>query len=113
MRKHLVYLLLGLIIVYCAMRELILEWEIPTDTGPALLNQLNQIVLLYNRVWVNYGVGFICFVAMVGLRSVKLVPQQSIENLKQEFINKGKILVAASPKEAFMKVFEGIKFKES
>ena len=111
-RKRLMYVLLSLIIVYCAMREMILEWAIPTDTGPTLLTQLNHIVLVYNRVWVNYGVGFVCFVTIVGLRSVKLVPQQSIDELKQAYIEKGAILVATNPKEAFMKVFEGIQFKK-
>ena len=111
--KRLVYLLLGLIIVYCAMRQVILEWQIPTDTGPEVLVILNRLVLLYNGSALNYGVGVASLLAIGMLRQVKLLPQQSIDDVKAEMIKQGKIIVASSPKDAFSKVFKGIKFKKA
>ena len=112
MRK-LVYLLLGLVIVLCALRQVILEWQVPTDTGPDVLIMLNQLVLVYNDSVLNYGVGVACLVVMAVLRRVKLLPTQRIEDVKAELIKQGKIIVAENPRDAFSKVFEGIKFKKA
>ena len=120
MRK-LAYVLLILLMVYCGMREAILELQIPMNNGPDLLMQVTNWVLLWNDPVVNYGVAVGSFVVLAAMRQIgsvnlKRVKPSQLKAITELDGRKKEIIHVDSKRDGesvlFKVAFPNVKFKE-